>query len=35
VEAEIRTARDLFGALGMEYWQARVDSARVVDPAGG
>ncbi|HSE06525.1 MAG TPA: hypothetical protein VLK35_20425, partial [Methylomirabilota bacterium] len=34
-EAEIRTARDLFQAIGMEYWRIRAESALAPDPAAG
>jgi hypothetical protein len=34
-EAEIRTARDLFHAIGMEYWRTRAESALAPDPAAG
>jgi hypothetical protein len=34
-QAEIQIARDMFRALGMEYWSIRADSVRAADPAGG
>jgi tetratricopeptide (TPR) repeat protein len=34
-EAEIQTARDMFRAIGMEYWRTRAESVLAADPAGG
>ncbi|HET9855657.1 MAG TPA: hypothetical protein VFR53_11425, partial [Methylomirabilota bacterium] len=34
-QAEIRTARDMFRGLGMEYWSARADSVLAADRAEG
>jgi class 3 adenylate cyclase/tetratricopeptide (TPR) repeat protein len=34
-QAEIQTARDLFRAIGMEYWRTRAESVLAADPAGG
>jgi tetratricopeptide (TPR) repeat protein len=33
-QAEIQTARDLFRAIGMEYWWTRAESGLAADPAG-
>ena len=34
-QAEIQIARDMFRALGMEYWSTRAESVLAADPAGG